>query len=68
MVDINKLKGAMVRAGFTQATFAKALDVAPNTLNAKVNGRSPITTDEAKAMCRILHIRSDAEKVEIFLA
>lgn len=68
MVDVNKLKGAMVRAGFTQSSLAKALCLSPNTLNAKINGKTIITTDEAQEMCRVLRIRNDAEKVEIFLA
>lgn len=68
MVDVNKLKGAMVRAGFTQSAFAKALSMAPNTLNAKINGKTIITTDEAQKMCQVLRIQNASEKVEIFLA
>ena len=66
-MNVNKLKGAMVRAGHTQSTFAEALNMSKNTLNAKINGRSKITTDEAKAMCEVLCIYDNAEKIEIFL-
>ena len=68
MINTNKIKGAIVRAGFTQTNLAQALNMSVNTLNAKINGKSRITTDEAQDMCRILAINSDAEKVEIFLA
>ena len=66
-MNVNKLKGAMVRAGLNQSSFAERLKMSPNTLNAKINGRTIITTEEAKAMCEILSINSNSEKVEIFL-
>jgi len=68
MVNVNKLKGAMVREGYSQITFAKKLRMSKNTLNAKLNGRAKITTDEAKEMCRVLHIETESEKVDIFLS
>lgn len=68
MVNVKKLKAAMVRAGYTQQTFANALGMSINTLNSKINSKSKIFTDEAKEMCRILNIEDDCEKIEIFLA
>lgn len=68
MVDVNKLKGAIARAGYTQETLAKKMDMSVNTLNAKVNAKAKITTDEALNMCGILGIEDDSEKIEIFLA
>lgn len=68
MVDKNKLRGAIARSGYTQLTFARRIGMSKNTLNAKINGRSPITTDEAKRMCRELGIDDEREKVDIFLA
>lgn len=67
MVDTNKLKGAMVRAGFSQISLAKELGMSKNTLNAKLNGKAKISTDEAKNMCEILCIDTEREKCEIFL-
>ena len=67
MVNTNKLKGAMVQAGFSQITFAERLGMSKNTLNAKLNGKAKISTEEAKAMCEILGIATEKEKVEIFL-
>lgn len=68
MVNVNKLKGAIMRAGFTQGTLASAMKMSPNTLNIKVNGGSKITVDEAKEMCAILGIENNEEKCEIFLS
>lgn len=68
MVNVNKLKGAMVREGYSQITLAKQLAMSKNTLNAKLNGRAKITTEEAKKMCEILHIEKEEEKVDIFLS
>ena len=68
MVNLIRLKAAMVCAGLNQGAFAKRLRMAPNTLNAKVNGKSKITTEEATEMCEILGITEDREKVAIFLS
>lgn len=68
MVNVNKLKGAMVREGFSQITLAKRLNMSKNTLNAKLNGKAKITTEEAKELCEILHIDTEREKVDIFLS
>ena len=67
LVNTNKLKGAMKEADYTQEKLASELNMAINTLNAKINGRSPISTDEAIEMCRILKIEACERKVEIFL-
>ena len=67
MVNKNKLKGAIISAGFTQVSLAAAMGISKNTLSSKLNGRSPITTDEVKDMCRLLGITSDKEKLDIFL-
>ena len=68
VVNKNKLKGAIVSAGFTQKTFAEALKMSKNSLNAKVNGNSRITMDEADRMCELLDIKDAAMKADIFLA
>ena len=67
MVDTNRLKGAMIIAGYSQATLAKELGISKNTLNAKLNGKAKITTDEANNLCNILGINKDSDKCEIFL-
>ena len=68
MVNKNKLRGAIVRSGHTQTSLSQKLGMSRNALSAKVNGRSPITTEEAKRICQELGIVNDQEKIEIFLA
>lgn len=66
-MNVPLLKAAMVEAGYTQKTLAKALGWSHNTANAKVNGKTPVFVDEACAICDVLHITSLERKVEIFL-
>lgn len=73
MVDLNKLKSRMVLAGYNQQTLTdacrgKGYKISKNTLNAKFNGRSPWTCDDADMLCDVLEISNPAEKGEIFLA
>lgn len=68
MLNVNKFKGAIARAGHTQESLAKEMDMSPNTLNAKVNGNSRITVDEVVKFCEVLSIDNDSEKIEIFLS
>lgn len=68
MLNVNKFKGAIARAGYTQESLAKEMDMSPNTLNAKVNGNSRITVDEVVKFCEVLSIDNDSEKIEIFLS
>ncbi len=67
MVNVCKLKSVMVLSGLSQIQLAKRLGMSKNTLNAKINGRAKISTDEAKKMCEVLGIENESEKVEIFL-
>ena len=68
LINYNKLKGAMVQAGYTQLSFAKQLNMSKNTLNAKMNGKSKIYIDEANVMCEVLGIVDEKEKCDIFLS
>lgn len=65
---VNKLKGKIAEAGFSQRTLAEALGMSKNTLNAKVNGKVPFNTVEIELICKVLDIRDITEKVAIFLA
>ena len=67
MVNTLKFKSAIIEAGYTQIDLAEAMGMSKNALNAKVNGRAPITVDEATNFCRILKISEANRKVEIFL-
>ena len=63
----NRLKGKIVEAGFTQRALAAKMGMTKNTLNNKVNGKTPFNLDEAEKLCVILGIHDDAEKAQIFL-
>lgn len=67
-MNVNKLKGAIMSAGFNQRTLAKALGMSKNTVNAKINGKSRITMDEVDMICEVLSITDIKDKTEIFLS
>lgn len=67
MVNTLKLKGKIAEAGYSQTSLAVAAGMSKNTLNAKVNGKTPFNCDEAEAICNVLGISSNDEKAEIFL-
>jgi len=67
MVDKNALMGKMVSSGYTQATLAPLIGCSKNTLNAKINNKAQFDVEEVLALCQILNIFDDKEKVSIFL-
>lgn len=68
MLDRNKFKGAVARAGMTQNALAKRLEISNNTLSSRVTGKSSFSVDEVDSICKILKIEDAGEKAEIFLA
>ncbi|MBQ4544086.1 MAG: helix-turn-helix transcriptional regulator [Oscillospiraceae bacterium] len=67
MVDTKKLRGRMAEMGYSQTSLAKHLQINKNTLNAKMNGRSDFSVDDALKICNALNISDDKMKCEIFL-
>lgn len=63
----NKLKGKIVEAGYSQRSLAAELGISKNTLNSKVNGKTPFNTAEIEQICNKLGIHDVAEKAAIFL-
>jgi len=63
----NKLKGKIVEAGFSQRSLAKEIGMSINTLNSKVNGKTPFNTNEIEAICLKLGVHDPVEKASIFL-
>lgn len=68
MINTMALKGAIVSAGHTQRSLAKALNMSENTMNSKVNGKSDFTASEIIEVCRELNIKEDQMKIDIFLS
>lgn len=67
-MEVNKLKGKIVQAGYSQRSLAKELGISINTLNSKVNGKRPFDTLEIRKLCDALGITDNDEKADIFLA
>lgn len=51
----------------TQQSVAAAIGISENTFSSRINGRTSFDTAEVRALCDVLHIDDDNEKVRIFL-
>lgn len=67
-MSINKLKGKIAEAGFSQRSLAKAIGMSKNTLNSKVNGKIPFNTTEIQQISEKLGITDLTEMASIFLS
>lgn len=67
-INRQELKAAIVRAGYTQATLSRKLNISLNSLSSKINGKSRLYLDEVIAICKFLNITEDREKISIFLS
>ena len=63
----NKLKGKIAEAGYSQCSLAAELKISRNSLNSKINGKTPFNTVEIERICEKLGISDRAEKAAIFL-
>jgi len=68
MLNKNLFKAAMAKAGYTQERLAERIGVSSNTLSSRICGTSPFNTDEIDAICDVLGINRNSDKVDIFLA
>lgn len=66
-MSTNKLKGRIVEAGYSQRSLAQEIGMSKNTLNSKVNGKTPFNTVEIELICSKLGIVDPVEKAVIFL-
>lgn len=55
-MQINKIKSKMTELGYTQQKLADDMGMSVQTLNAKLNGRSGLSLDEAISMIKILRL------------
>ena len=67
-MEMKKLKGKIVEAGYSQRSLALEIGMSKNTLNSKVNGKIPFNTVEIERICDKLGIYDGAEKASIFLS
>lgn len=56
MVNVCKLKAAMVEHNYTQEKLAMAIGISPRTLSSKMK-RGIFGTDEIEAIMNVLHIK-----------
>lgn len=55
----DKLLGKIVEVFGTQEKFAKAINIAPQTLSCKLNNKADWKREEIKKACEALHISYD---------
>lgn len=64
--NFDKLKGKIKEIFDTQNEFAIAMEMAPNTLSAKLNNLSEFTSNEISKAIKLLNIKSKEEAWNIF--
>lgn len=66
-IKLKELRDAIKDSGIRLGKIAAALDVNPNTLTRKLDGRSEITVPEARAICKVCRFSNEIA-FNIFLA
>ena len=62
----NNVDAELKRKGMTRGNLATALEMSPSTMSLKLNGKSPISLEEARKIQAILAV--DLTLDELFLA
>lgn len=65
MIDVNKLKGAIVEKGKNQQDVAEAIGIARSTFYRKMKNGGDFSIEEAKKMAEFIPL-TDAEAIAIF--
>lgn len=55
-MSYSKLKGRITEVFGKREAFAKAMDIDPSSLSAKLNNKSPWKREEIELACELLHI------------
>ena len=64
-MNIPKLKGALAERGIKSNDLGDLWGCSRQTVSGKINGKTPISLDEAQRFSEYAHLTDD-EKVEIF--
>ena len=64
-MSFDKLKGKMVEAHVSQARLSEKLGITVQSLNAKLNGRTQFTLEEAVKITEFLNLK---DPIDIFFA
>lgn len=57
-MNLDKLRGALAEKRITQEMLAKKLNISLLSVNRKLNGKSPITVEEAKTITEFAEIKN----------
>ena len=60
-MNLDKLRGALAEQRITQEMLAKKLDISLLSVNRKLNGKTPITVEEAKIIVDFAKIQNPAQ-------
>ena len=60
-MNLDKLRGALAEQRITQEMLAKKLEISLLSVNRKLNGKSPITVEEAKISADFAKIQNPAQ-------
>ena len=60
-MSFDKLKGKMTEARISQAKMAEYLEISPQSLNTKLNGRNSFTLEEVIKRSEILHLKAPVD-------
>ena len=60
-MNLDKLRGALAEQRITQEMLAKRLNISLLSVNRKLNGKSPITVEEAKIITYFARILNPAQ-------
>ncbi len=60
-MNLDKLRGALAEKRITQEMLAKKLNLSLLSVNRKLNGKAPITVDEARAIAEYADIQNPAQ-------
>ena len=66
-MDTEALQRSMARKGCTRRELARALKLSPRGLERRLKGEKSWTVAQVLALCRLLDIRQNREKRQIFL-
>lgn len=66
MLQVNKLKGKIIEKGFTVATIATKIGMAPSTFHRKI-AKNTFSLEEAEMIASVLEL-SHQEAIDIFFA
>ena len=61
MINTQKLKAAIVAAGYTQGDVARMMKLSENTFSAKLNGKKRFYIGEAAELCEMLNLLYNGE-------